>query len=93
MIPKLSDITPTQSLYLSFIEHLKADGFSGDTNPDYANRVVLATDNSIYQVLPQGVIYPKSVADIQLLTRLAHLEEFQSIVLSPRGGGTGPNGQ
>ncbi|KZM43659.1 FAD-linked oxidase [Marinomonas sp. SBI22] len=93
MIPKLSDITPTQSLYLSFIERLKADGFSGDTNPDYANRVVLATDNSIYQVLPQGVIYPKSVADIQLLTRLAHLEEFQSIVLSPRGGGTGTNGQ
>lgn len=93
MIPKLSDITPTQSLYLSFIERLKADGFSGDTNPDYANRVVLATDNSIYQVLPQGVIYPKSIADIQLLTRLAHLEAFQSIVLSPRGGGTGTNGQ
>ena len=93
MIPKLSDITPTQSQYLQFIERLRADGFSGDTNPDYANRVVLSTDNSIYQVLPQGVIYPKSVEDIQLLTRLAHLEEFQSIVLSPRGGGTGTNGQ
>ncbi|MGB0944717.1 MAG: FAD-binding oxidoreductase, partial [Marinomonas sp.] len=97
MIPKLSEqssfFSPTQSLYLEFIERLRADGFRGDTNPDYANRVVLSTDNSIYQVLPQGVIYPKSVADIQLLTRLAHLEEFQSIVLSPRGGGTGTNGQ
>ena len=93
MIPKLSEITPTQSLYLEFIERLRADGFSGDTNPDYANRVVLATDNSIYQVLPQGVIYPKSVDDIQRLVRLAHLEKFQSVVLSPRGGGTGTNGQ
>jgi len=93
MIPKLSDITPTQSQYLAFIERLRADGFTGDTNPDYANRIVLATDNSIYQVLPQGVIYPKSVEDIQLIVRLAHEDEFNSIVLSPRGGGTGTNGQ
>ncbi|TPE55622.1 FAD-binding oxidoreductase [Maribrevibacterium harenarium] len=93
MIPKLSEVSPVQAKYLAFIERLKASGFSGDTNPDYANRVVLATDNSIYQVLPQGVIYPKNTADIQLLTRLANDKEFHDIVLSPRGGGTGTNGQ
>ena len=65
MIPKLSDVSPVQAKYLSFIERLKASGFSGDTNPDYANRVVLSTDNSIYQILPQGVIYPKNIDDIQ----------------------------
>jgi FAD/FMN-containing dehydrogenase/Fe-S oxidoreductase len=93
MIPKLSEMSPIQAKYLSFIERLKASGFSGDTNPDYANRVVLSTDNSIYQVLPQGVIYPKNTQDIQLLVELSNQEEFYDIVLSPRGGGTGTNGQ
>lgn len=93
MIPKLSEVSPVQAQYLAFIERLRASGFQGDTNPDYANRVVLSTDNSIYQVLPQGVIYPKNVSDIQLLTRLSNEAEFHNIVLSPRGGGTGTNGQ
>lgn len=93
MIPKLSEVSPVQTKYLAFIERLKASGFSGDTNPDYANRVVLSTDNSIYQVLPQGVIYPKNIEDIQALVRLSNDEEFNDIVLSPRGGGTGTNGQ
>ncbi|QUX91788.1 FAD-binding oxidoreductase [Marinomonas sp. A3A] len=93
MIPKLSEVSPIQAKYLSFIERLKASGFSGDTNPDYANRVVLSTDNSIYQVLPQGVIFPKNTQDIQLLVQLSNQEEFNDVVLSPRGGGTGTNGQ
>lgn len=93
MIPKLSEVSPVQSKYLSFIERLKASGFSGDTHPDYANRVVLSTDNSIYQVLPQGVIFPKNTQDIQLLVQLSNQEEFNDVVLSPRGGGTGTNGQ
>ena len=92
MIPRLDKINPTQQLYLSFIERLRSEGFSGDLNPDYANRVVLATDNSIYQILPQGVIYPKHTEDLQRLARLADQPEFQSIVLSARGGGTGTNG-
>lgn len=93
MIPKLTEVSPVQAQYLKFIEDLKASGFSGETNPDYANRIVLSTDNSIYQVLPQGVIYPKSSEDIQTLVKLANQKEFQNIVLSPRGGGTGTNGQ
>jgi len=93
MIPRLDKINPTQQRYLQFIERLKADGFKGDLNPDYANRVVLATDNSIYQVLPQGVIYPRDISDLQLVARLADQPEFHEIVLSARGGGTGTNGQ
>ncbi|ADZ91295.1 FAD-binding and (Fe-S)-binding domain-containing protein [Marinomonas mediterranea] len=93
MIPKLSEISPTQSKYLQFIERLKASSFQGETNLDYANRVVLSTDNSIYQVLPQGIIYPKSVEDIKLVTQLSNNPDFHDIVLSPRGGGTGTNGQ
>ncbi|MGB2129866.1 MAG: D-2-hydroxyglutarate dehydrogenase YdiJ [Marinobacterium sp.] len=93
MIPRLNQIDATQSLYLDFIETLKQQGFKGDLNPDYANRTVLATDNSIYQVLPQGVLYPKSIDDLVLIATLSHQSRFQSVVLSARGGGTGTNGQ
>ena len=93
MLPAIKNITPTQSLYLRFMEELETRKFKGDINPDYANRTVLSTDNSIYQVLPQGVIYPKDLNDLVICTELASEQQFTSIVLSPRGGGTGTNGQ
>ncbi|EXJ11350.1 FAD-binding and (Fe-S)-binding domain-containing protein [Nitrincola nitratireducens] len=93
MIPRVVDINPTQRLYLEFIETLKTRGFQGDLNPEYAHRVVLATDNSIYQVLPQGIVYPRNAQDLIYLARLASEPQFNSIVLSARGGGTGTNGQ
>lgn len=93
MIPRINQISPVQANYLKFIETLKSGGFDGELNPDYANRVVLATDNSIYQVLPQGVIYPKNIDDLTKISCLSDSPEFHNIVLSPRGGGTGTNGQ
>lgn len=93
MIPTIRYTSPLQERYLNFIEALRGTDFRGDINPDYANRTVLATDNSIYQVLPQGVLYPRDTKDLQTLARLAGQDAFKDIVLSPRGGGTGTNGQ
>ncbi len=93
MIPRISTIDTTKAHYLSFIETLKARGFAGELNPDYANRVALSTDNSIYQVLPQGVLYPKHLADLVLIASLSSESAFSQVVLTPRGGGTGTNGQ
>ena len=93
MIPALREVDEVQALYLQFLRALATAGFRGDTSPSYASRTVLATDNSIYQVLPQAVIYPRDTHDLQLLAELAEREEFHSVVLSPRGGGTGTNGQ
>ncbi len=93
MIPALLAIDTTEKLYLDFIEQLQADGFTGDLNSDYGNRIVQSTDNSIYQVLPQGVLYPRTVADLQLIARLADQPRFSTVALSARGGGTGTNGQ
>jgi FAD/FMN-containing dehydrogenase/Fe-S oxidoreductase len=93
MLPRIHAITDTQQSYLAFLKTVEEHGFMGELCPDYANRTVLATDNSIYQVLPQAVVYPKSVEDIQLLCHLAATDQWQHIVLSPRGGGTGTNGQ
>ncbi|MEC8427081.1 MAG: FAD-binding oxidoreductase, partial [Pseudomonadota bacterium] len=93
MIPSIQETSPVQAQYLAFINALKPCGFEGDLNPDYANRTVLSTDNSIYQVLPQGVIYPRNIDDLIRVTELSNTKGFRDIVLSPRGGGTGTNGQ
>ncbi len=93
MIPRIAHASATQALYLAFLDTLKADGFAGDLTPDYASRVVLATDNSIYQILPQGVLFPRHLDDLTLIARLSQRPEYHGIVLSPRGGGTGTNGQ
>src|SRR5690606_31785411 len=93
MIPRIDQTSPVQAKYLAFIDALKTRGFEGDLNPDYANRTVLATDNSIYQVLPQGVLYPRHSQDVALICQAAQEPQFQDIVLSARGRGTGTNGQ
>jgi FAD/FMN-containing dehydrogenase/Fe-S oxidoreductase len=93
MIPKLRHLSPVQIRYLAFLEALQVTAFKGDICPDYANRTVLATDNSIYQILPQGVVYPRDTNDLITLCRLAGKAEYRDIVLSARGGGTGTNGQ
>ncbi len=93
MIPPINKTSSTQALYMAFASALTSSDFSGEVCMDYANRTVLATDNSIYQILPQGVVYPKNNNDLIILTSLTHKDEFQKIVLSPRGGGTGTNGQ
>lgn len=93
MIPVLKHLNPVQERYLKFLQALRSLPFKGDICPDYASRTVLSTDNSIYQVLPQGVIYPADESDLVLLCQLAGQAEYRDIVLSPRGGGTGTNAQ
>ncbi|MCL7940002.1 FAD-binding oxidoreductase [Halomonas sp. ATCH28] len=79
--------------YLRFLDALREAGFEGEIAPDYAARTVLATDNSIYQRLPQAVLYPRHGADLERIARLAGRDEHRQVALTPRGGGTGTNGQ
>ena len=37
----------------------------GDLRHDHYNRMLYSTDASIYQVMPHGVLIPKTVEDIQ----------------------------
>ncbi|WP_355661297.1 D-2-hydroxyglutarate dehydrogenase YdiJ [Halomonas salifodinae] len=92
MIARL-DTERLDAHYLRFLEALKASGFEGEIAPDFANRTVLATDNSIYQRLPQAVLYPRGAADLERIARLAGESAHRQVVLTPRGGGTGTNGQ
>lgn len=93
MIPRLNRSIKVDSLYLMFASELRLRGFEGEISESYADRIVQATDNSIYQVLPSLVIFPKNQNDLIRVVRLAALPEFLSLKLFPRGGGTGTNGQ
>ena len=93
MIPRLDPVQTPDSRYAAFAEAALAAGFRGEFESAHGERVVLSTDNSIYQVLPQSAAYPKDTPDVEILARLAGEERFRDIALFPRGGGTGTNGQ
>lgn len=91
MLPALDPQSSLEHSYQAFLDALATSGFSGDIERDYSSRVAVATDNSIYQRLPQAVVFPKGVEDLSLLGRVS--EQFIDVKFSPRGGGTGTNGQ
>ncbi|MDF2040987.1 MULTISPECIES: FAD-binding and (Fe-S)-binding domain-containing protein [unclassified Pantoea] len=93
MIPQISQAPGLVQLVLTFLESLKEQGFTGDMATSYADRLSLSTDNSIYQLLPDAALFPRSTADVALLARVAGEARFASLVFTPRGGGTGTNGQ
>ncbi|MBT4443172.1 MAG: FAD-binding oxidoreductase [Oceanospirillaceae bacterium] len=79
--------------FVDFLNALDDVGFEGEISPHQADRIIASTDNSVYQLLPQGVLYPKHEADLQAIFKLAAQSRFKSIYFAPRGGGTGTNGQ
>ncbi|MCK3658874.1 hypothetical protein A4G18_09190 [Pasteurellaceae bacterium Pebbles2] len=93
MLPRLKNIPLLNPLVADYLSDLKAQSFEGDIASNYADRLSLATDNSVYQMLPQAILFPKSVADVVRLTKLAQKKCYQSLTFTPRGGGTGTNGQ
>lgn len=93
MIPKLSKIPNLDATVQAYLTTLEEIGFSGDIAIHYADRLSLATDNSIYQNLPAAVVFPKSSEDIVKITQLSQDARYQHLMFAPRGGGTGTNGQ
>ncbi|KPA53966.1 membrane protein [Photobacterium leiognathi subsp. mandapamensis] len=93
MLPALTHQNSIEQLVLSYLDELSAAGFRGDIEKSYASRLAVATDNSVYQVIPQAVILPKDIDDLKLLGQVGQQDKYQKITFSPRGGGTGTNGQ
>ncbi|HTK00158.1 MAG TPA: FAD-binding and (Fe-S)-binding domain-containing protein [Bordetella sp.] len=93
MIARLVPPSALDASYERFLEALIAEGFAGEISTRHADRTVLATDNSIYQRLPQAAVFPLDGEDVQRLARVAGRAEYRAVVLTPRGGGTGTNGQ
>ncbi|MGX2974052.1 D-2-hydroxyglutarate dehydrogenase YdiJ [Ursidibacter arcticus] len=93
MIPRLANTPQLTETVQAFLNELVEQHFAGDIASSYADRLSLATDNSVYQQIPQAILFPKSVADVVILTKLAQKAPFQALTFTPRGGGTGTNGQ
>ncbi len=93
MIPVLDKIPQLDPKVAQFLDALEEQDFAGDIARSYAERLSLATDNSVYQQLPSAILFPKETADLVRITKLAQREEFRALTFTPRGGGTGTNGQ
>ena len=93
MIPVLTRTADAVPLYEAACAELLARGFAGDLSLTPADRTVFSTDNSIYQVEPGAVAFPRSRDDLVRIARLLDDPRFTEIVIRPRGGATGTNGQ
>lgn len=93
MVPAVSPEQEPDEVTVRFLNALKNSEFCGEIRADYAARLLGATDNSIYQVMPQAVVYPKVAHDLNVIAELGSRADFQGISFAPRGGGTGTNGQ
>ncbi|CZG13751.1 sn-glycerol-3-phosphate dehydrogenase subunit C [Legionella pneumophila] len=94
MIPRLTSSTATSRKIRLFLQQLeKMPGFHGEIDKALSSRIVLSTDNSVYQILPEAIIFPKTENDVSHIFKLASNEQFRDLTFTPRGGGTGTNGQ
>ncbi|MBB3356186.1 FAD/FMN-containing dehydrogenase/Fe-S oxidoreductase [Rhizobium sp. BK049] len=93
MIPRIktreSSLLPGAGVF----ERLLEAGFAGDIETSAASRTVLSTDNSIYQVEPAGILFPKDIEDMKTVMRVLSEDPFRGLRVVARGGGTGTNGQ
>ena len=70
MIPKLTHQENIKQDYFEFLKALSETDYSGEIEKSYASRLAVATDNSVYQCLPQAVIFPKSTQDVVEICKL-----------------------
>jgi FAD/FMN-containing dehydrogenase/Fe-S oxidoreductase len=63
---------------------------AGTLRDDPVHRVLYATDASLYELVPAGVVFPRSAADVAVIVREA---AAAGLPLTPRGAGTSLAGQ
>lgn len=93
MIPRLIADKKVSEGTPGFLAALVKTGFRGDVETGPGQRIVYSTDNSIYQLAPSAIVFPKDAEDIKRIAAVLSLPEHAGVSISPRGGGTGTNGQ
>lgn len=87
MIERPPGMAATRNLAL---ERQLARALQGEVAFDAFTRGRYATDASIYQIVPMGVVFPRSALDIAATLEIAR---EQGVPVIFRGGGTSQNGQ
>ena len=80
---------PDVEAYASLAADLR-DAVSGEVRFDEYTQVLYATDGSIYQARPAGVVIPRDAEDVQAAVRVAAEHE---VPVLPRGAGSSLAGQ
>lgn len=93
MIPRLAPDPQEASLVNGYLVAIGKAGFGGDISADRSAQVVFATDNSIYEIAPKAVLFPRNANDVSVALRILAQPTFRNVKLAARGGGTGTNGQ
>src|SRR5947208_5901096 len=71
------------------VQHLRRH-LEGEVRFDATSRRLYSTDASIYQIVPLGVVIPKTVADLHTTVQVC---AEMRIPITARGGGTSLSGQ
>ncbi len=73
-----------------FKEKLQKAGFTGDFTRDLTTRVEHSHDASLFEIVPEAVAFPKTPADVAILTKLvaAEKKEHPGLSLTARSAGT-----
>ena len=85
----MTSIFANSTMALNFGKQLDKE-IEGEVLFDNFSRGQYATDASIYQMIPKGVVVPKNSSDIEKVINLGRKE---GISLLARGGGTSQSGQ
>ena len=93
MLNEIPNLSPPTDILQRFLHVLDIGGFVGDISTKRCDRVVAATDNSIWQRTPTAVLSPKNHDSVAFALKLLGRNEFRSIAITPRGAGTSTAGQ
>lgn len=88
-LPRTPNTLVTDSLLERVANELKWK-ISGEVRFDRTARALYATDASLYEIKPYGVILPKTIEDVKAVVEVAN---NHNLAILPRGGGTSLAGQ
>jgi FAD/FMN-containing dehydrogenase/Fe-S oxidoreductase len=83
-------MTVMNAVSISELQAALAENVTGEVRFDRLSRALFSTDASVYQIVPLGVVFPKSAADI--VATVQTCGRF-GVPLTARGGGTSQAGQ
>ncbi len=86
-LPQRDQLTAEQQ---HAFQHALAQAIEGEVRFDAMSRSMYATDASVYQMMPLGVVIPRTREDVH---RTLQLCREHGVSITPRGGGTSQAGQ